>query len=166
MGKQAFSHLQRAGLQHTELGKANPTTPNAPPSSIFPPLYTLILLSYSLEYPSGLLGPAVLAHNLPCIHSLLISMAVGKAGKALALCKTCSAMTKASLHYQLYIQHISKMQLSTSSCEENQLYPSKNQHIYHRDKSELIQAFSWTSYSVTFNHFLFKIIILYVFSIA
>ena len=66
----------------------------------------------------------------PCAPQPLAGGVGGEAGKALALCKPCSAVTKASLGYQHCFQHKSKTQPHTSSCEENYLYPSQNQHSW------------------------------------
>lgn len=48
--------------------------------------------------------------------------------KALPLCKPCSRITKTSLYYQPCVQHKPKTQPYSSHCEENSLYPGRNQH--------------------------------------
>lgn len=65
--------------------------------------------------------------NLWCTCSLLTSMTIQKAEKAMALCKPCSAITY--LYYQLSAQHKSKSQpYSNWKEKKTQLYLSQDQH--------------------------------------
>jgi len=103
---------RKAGLHHMILGKTNTVTLNVPPlSSFFPQLYTLSRMSYGMGYPLGQLGsalPAVSPPSSSCTPSLLAGGVVRGAGKALTLCKHCSAIAKTPLCYQCCFQHKSK----------------------------------------------------------
>lgn len=75
------------------LWNTNPVIPNV--TSFLPQCYVLTMTSYSLKHPLGHLAvPVVFPPNSPCTPSLLASMAVQEAEKALALCRSCSAITK------------------------------------------------------------------------
>lgn len=72
------------------------------------------------KYPFGQLGPPVPGVSpYKFTHSLIPSMAVEKAEKALALHEPCSAITKTSLPYHRCVQHKSETEPPTTHCEEN-----------------------------------------------
>lgn len=109
---------RKAGLYHTQqwLGKTNALTPNVsspliPLPFFFPQLSVLSMKPCDLEYPCGQLGSAVLDVSPPsslCTCSLHTDAVGYRAGKALALCKHCPAITKISLCYQDCLQHKTK----------------------------------------------------------
>jgi len=113
--------MQMKTIAHHQLTNAQPVTEQQPLTA-FPLILLLSTTPYSMGYPFGLLGSAVLAASPPsflCTPSPVAGGMVRGAEKALALCKCCSAITKISLSYQYCFQHKSKTWTHTNYYEEN-----------------------------------------------
>lgn len=121
-GVQPFPAKQGSIMPNSCLGGQMPWL-QMPPSLPLPQLYSWALCHlYSVGYPSGQLGSAVLAvssRSSLCTPSLLTVRAAGGAENFQALCKRCSATTKTSVCYQYWSHHKSKTQHPVKLHEEN-----------------------------------------------
>lgn len=124
MGRQVFGHLQESRVPSCVMviWENKHCHSKGPPSP--PLLYTGHDATWSGISPwsAGVTCPGSVSSHPP-MHSHTL-MAAGEADKALALCKSCSATTKASLHYQPCVQQ-KNPKLSPKSATMKKTTPAK-----------------------------------------